>query len=352
MTNLYETQLTGARASPQSGNPVAAPSGTYALAIGSELLARRLFGDHFELLADVPGRALLPIVTEWDDDALARLADIDVLVTGWGAPALDDHVADALPNLKAVVHSGGATNSLLSPKMQRSVRLSSAAEVNSVPVAEYSLAMILLACKQVFRSQRMFRERRTHINREIDFPEAGNYGQVVGIVGASKIGRHVIDLLRPFAVRVRVYDPYLSEQEAAELQVEQVSLHELMSESDVVSLHVPLNAETAGMIGAAELAAMAEGATLLNTARGGVVDFEALERELVSGRIDAILDVTDPFEPLPADSPLWECANVVITPHVAGSMGTELRRMGKHVAGELTRALHGEKFLTPVTTSI
>ncbi|MGZ0711879.1 hydroxyacid dehydrogenase (plasmid) [Coraliomargarita sp. W4R53] len=322
--------------------------GSYGIAIGSEMLARRLFGEDFELLADVPGRAVLPIVTEWDDAALARMADVDVLVTGWGTPPLSEAVAAALPRLKAVVHSGGATTSLLSPGMQRSVRLSSAGAVNSIPVAEYSLAMILLACKQVFRSQRLYKQQRAHIDREVVFPAAGNYGQTVGIVGASKIGRHVIELLRPFALRVLVHDPYISAQDAAELQVELVSLQDLMASSDVVSLHVPLTTETSSMIGAAELACMRSGATLLNTARGSVVDMSALEEELVSGRIDAILDVTDPFEPLPAESALWDCPNVIITPHVAGSMGTELRRMGEHVAEELTRALQGEEFLAPV----
>ncbi|WP_396667537.1 hydroxyacid dehydrogenase [Microbacterium sp. R86528] len=353
MTDVRSAESAGVKQSASSGNSrIATSAGRYALALGSELLATRLFGDDFELLADVPGEAMLPIVTEWDDATLERLAEIDVLITGWGAPPLTDRVADALPNLKAVVHSGGATHSLLSPRMQRKVRLSSAGEVNSIPVAEYSLAMILLSCKQVFQSQRLFRDTRAAINREVAFPDAGNYGQTVGIVGASKIGRHVIELLRPFALRVLVYDPYLTEQEVAELGVERVPLLEVMAASDVVSLHVPLNDETTHMIGAEELAAMAPGATLLNTARGGVVDLDALERELVSGRIDAILDVTDPFEPLPAHSPLWDCSNVIITPHVAGSMGTELRRMGQHVVEEVARALHDEEFVAPVDTSL
>ncbi|MBH0052579.1 hydroxyacid dehydrogenase [Salinibacterium sp. SWN139] len=334
----------------QQGRTAKIEGKSYGIAIASELLAKRIFGENYELLDAVPGDANLPIVTAWDDAALERLADVDVLITGWGAPKLTDEVGDQLSQLTAVVHAGGATASLMTPNMRERLLLSSAGDANSIPVAEYSLAMILLSCKQVFRSQKLYRERRSQINREVSFPLAGNYGQTVGLVGASKVGRLLIELLRPFDLRILMHDPYLSEREARELGVELVSLNDVMSSSDVVSLHVPLNSETRGMIGQAELSAMRPNATLLNTARGAVIDFPALEKELLTGRIDAILDVTDPFEPLPSDSPLWDCSNVMITPHVAGSMGTELRRIGQHVAEEVARALRGEAFVAQVET--
>ncbi|MDJ0334067.1 hydroxyacid dehydrogenase [Salinibacterium sp. G-O1] len=316
-----------------------AAGASYGILIGSQHLAEMLFGEGLEMLAGVPGRAVSPIVTQWDDRALAQLENVDVLVTGWGAPKLTDEIVASLPRLRAIIHAGGATEYFITAAARSTISVVSAGALNAIPVAEYSLAMILLACKQVFRAERHYREHRTHIDRELVFPNAGNYGQTVGLVGASQIGRNLVGLLKPFSLRVVVFDPYLTADDAAALGVEQVSLDELLATSDVVSLHAPLNAETTGMIGARELALMAPGSTLLNTARGGVVDHPALERELVSGRIDAILDVTDPFEPLPRDSPLWDCPNVIITPHVAGSMGTELRRMGEFVASELSSAL-------------
>ncbi|WP_275001887.1 NAD(P)-dependent oxidoreductase [Promicromonospora iranensis] len=166
---------------------------------------------------------------------------------------------------------------------------------------------------------------------------SGNYGRTVGVVSASRTGRALIELLRPFpALRVLLYDPYVTADEAAELGVEPVTLPELMSRSDVVTLQTPLLPETVGLIDAALLARMPDGATLINTARGPVVDAEALERELVGGRISAVLHVTDP-EPLPASSPLYDLPNVLLTPHIAGSMGTELRRMGDMAAADLAR---------------
>ncbi|GAA1946501.1 hydroxyacid dehydrogenase [Microbacterium aquimaris] len=323
-------------------NPDELGLGRYAVAMSSDDLARRLFGQDLELLRAAPGVAELPVVTAFDDETFARLADVDVLVTGWGAPAITAEVLDRLPRLSTVIHAGGGTDALIAPEIRSRLQRSNAGSINAIPVAEYSLAMIMLACRQVFASQRIYRQVRGRVDREQTFPDAGLFGQTVGLVGASRIGRRVIDLLRPFSVHILLADPYLTEDDAFTLGVELAPLDEVMRRSDVVSLHPPLNDETRGMIGAREIALMRDGATLLNTSRGGVVDLPALQSELLSGRIEAILDVTDPFEPLPADSPLWECENVVLTPHVAGSMGTELRRMGEHVADELTRALRGQ----------
>lgn len=316
--------------------------GRFAVAMASDDLARRLFGTDLELLHGAPVSELLPVVTVFDDAALDRLVDIEVLVTGWGAPRITAQVLERLPRLTTVIHAGGGTEAVIDADVRSRLQRSNAGAVNAIPVAEYSLAMILLACKQVFASQRIYRQRRQRIDREEFFPDAGVYGQTIGIVGASRIGRRVVELLRPFSLRVLLSDPYVSEAEADELGVEKVSLAELLGRSDVVSLHAPLNDSTRRMIGAQELALMRDGATLLNTARGAIVDMPALEAEVMSGRVEAILDVTDPFEPLPVESPLWESPNAVVTPHVAGSMGTELRRMGAHVAAELGRALRGQ----------
>ncbi|GAA3634739.1 hydroxyacid dehydrogenase [Microbacterium awajiense] len=344
--NRLDTAARAARHEPDSAD-ASESLGTYALAMADEHLARMLFGADLEALTDIPARGIHPVIQTFDPATLDRLGDVEVLVTGWGAPKITARVLEALPRLRAVVHAGGGTQALVESEVRSRLALSTAGDVNAVPVAEYTLAMILLACKQVFRAARTYRRRREAIDREQSFQTAGNFGQTVGIVGASRIGRRVIALLRPFDLHIVVHDPQLDHASARRLGVELVDLEELMQRSDVVSLHAPLNDETRHMVAARELAAMKDGATLINTARGGVVDMAALETELVSGRIDAVLDVTDPLEPLPSDSRLWDLPNVLITPHVAGSMGTELRRMGDHVAGELRRALNGEPFVAP-----
>jgi phosphoglycerate dehydrogenase-like enzyme len=314
----------------------------YAVAVGSDRLTGRFFGPSFEALADVPARRVGDILTEFDSDAAREtLARADVLLTGWETPHLTAKVLRHAPRLRRVIHVGGYADGLF-PDGKDGITTSDVGVVNSLPVAEYSLAMILLANKDTFRAQRLYRERRAFIDREVEFEVSGNYRRTVGVVSASRTGRFLLELLRPFpALHVLLYDPYVTEDEAAELGVEPVTLPELMSRSDVVTLQTPLLPETAGLIDAALLARMRDGATLINTARGAIVDAEALEHELVSGRISAVLDVTEP-EPLPASSPLYDLPNVLLTPHIAGSMGTELRRMGDAAAADLARYARSE----------
>jgi phosphoglycerate dehydrogenase-like enzyme len=181
-----------------------------------------------------------------------------------------------------------------------------------------------------------------------EFPTVGNFGKTVGIVGASRIGRRVIELLRPFQLDVLVSDPYLDADAARRLGVDRRELDELLAASDVVSLHAPALPSTRHMIDARRLALLRDGATLINTARGSLVDQDALVAELASGRIDAVLDVTEP-EVLPPDSPLYELPNVVLTPHIAGALGVELRRLGDAAIDEIERYAAGEPFAHQVT---
>ncbi len=275
------------------------------------------------------------------------LAGTEVLITGWGCPPLTQETLGRAPNLKAIIHAGGVISDKMPPLPRgRDIKASNAGEVNGMPVAEYTVAMILLANKQAFSALKLYREQRRFIDREREFPAAGNYRKVIGLIGASRIGRMTAKLLQPFEFDVLLYDPYLTPEEADGMGVKLTSLDELMSASDVVSIHVPVTPETTGMIGASELATMRPGATLINTARGEILDQHALEAELVSGRIHAILDVAVP-DVLPPEHILYELPNVVLTPHIAGSMGTELQRMGDHVVAELERYAAGLPFTHP-----
>lgn len=295
-------------------------------------------------VADLRGPVYEDLLTP---EARAVLADVEVLITGWGCPKIGPDVLASAPKLRAIIHAGGAISGNLLPLASgRNILGSNAGETNGRPVAEYALAMILLANKQVFEGAHLYGQRRAAIDREQEFPEAGNYQKTVGLVGASRIGRYVARLLRPFELEVLVYDPYLSAADADALGVKLLPLEAVMSRSDVVSLHVPVTPETIGMIGASELALLRDGATVINTARGEILDQPALEAELVSGRINAILDVTVP-DVLPPGHVLYGLPNVFLTPHVAGSMGTELLRMGDHIVAELERYATGQPFAYP-----
>ncbi|MBA4866265.1 hydroxyacid dehydrogenase [Streptomyces sp. PSKA54] len=277
----------------------------------------------------------------FDDPAVRTvLAEAEVLITGWGCPAIDASVLDAAPKLRAVLHAAGSVKSTIAPGLwDRGLVVSSAADANALPVAEYTLGMIMLVGKDLLTARERYRTLRTFPLAEI-VPGIGNFRRRIGIVGASRIGRRVIELLRPFDFDVSLADPYVDEAEAAALGVRLLPLGELLAGSDIVSVHAPATDETRHLIGAAELALMPDGSVLINTARGSLVDTDALVAELRTGRLKAVLDVTDP-EPLPANSPLFDLPGAFITPHLAGSQGNEVQRLGLCVVEELERLLAG-----------
>ncbi|MGA6220520.1 hydroxyacid dehydrogenase [Streptomyces umbrinus] len=270
------------------------------------------------------------------------LADTEILITGWGCPHIDEAVLAAAPRLRAILHAAGSVKGLTSPAVwERGITVSSAAGANALPVAEYTLAMILLAGKDLFAQRDRLRAQRAFPYGEI-MPGIGNFGRRVGVVGASRIGRRLIELLRPFDLRVTLADPYVDATEAAALGVPLLPLDDLLRTSDIVTVHAPQTPETLHLIGRRELALMPTGSVLVNTARGALLDHEALVEELRANRLSAILDVTDP-EPLPVDSPLFDLPNAFITPHLAGSQGNEVARLGLAVTEEAERLLSGRE---------
>ncbi|MFW0773270.1 hydroxyacid dehydrogenase [Paenarthrobacter nitroguajacolicus] len=278
---------------------------------------------------------------------LERLADVQLLITGWGAPAIDACVLERLPRLQSIVHAAGTVKTFLSPEVyERGIEVSSSAAANAVPVAEFTFAAIVMGLKRARRFSEQLRATGASRNAA-GFPAIGTNGVTIGLVGASRVGRLVIGLLKNLDARVLVYDPYLTAVDASELGVETVELDQLCALSDVVSVHAPDIAETRGIIGARQLALMKDGTLVINTARGPLINAKALTAELVSGRLDAYLDVTDP-EPLPADSILHTLPNVVLTPHIAGAMGNEIHRLGSHAVMEVRRLSEGLPLAYPV----
>ncbi|MEU4040688.1 hydroxyacid dehydrogenase [Streptomyces antibioticus] len=275
-----------------------------------------------------------------DTTARPALADAEILITGWGCPRLDADALAVAPRLRTVLHAAGSVRSLVGEALwDRGVTVSSAVNANAVPVAEYTLAMILLAGKDALGHRDRY--RRTHTPPTPDRTSAtGNHGRRVGVVGASRVGRRLLRLLRPHDLEVLLHDPYLDPGEAADLGARLVPLEDLLRLSDIVTLHAPDIPETRHLLNRARLGLIRDGGVLINTSRGALVDHSALVDELVSGRLHAVLDVTEP-EPLPADSPLYRLPNVFLTPHIAGSLGNELQRMGGLVADELDRVTAG-----------
>lgn len=287
------------------------------------------------------------VLTEYDSDrARAVLAETDVLITGWGAPQVTPAVLDLAPSLRLVAHAAGSVRSVFDPACyERGVMVTTAAQANAWPVAQWTLAMLLLAGKKVLPRSREFAARRNR-DRPWQAP-VGNFDITVGIIGASRIGRLVLAELPRHGYRVLLADPTLTPEQARELGAELVSLPELMATADLVSLHAPILESTKGMITRELLASMKDGATFINSARGILVDQDALRDQARTGRIDCILDVTWPEPPAPDDE-LWELPNVWLTPHLAGAQGRELGTLGLSAVVEVERLAAGLPYEHPV----
>ncbi|MEV0399611.1 hydroxyacid dehydrogenase [Actinoallomurus sp. NPDC050550] len=304
--------------------------------------------DRLEKLVDIDPSL---VAQRFDQPEVAlALADAEIMITGWGSPRVDRAVLAAAPRLRAVVHAAGTVRHLIDDACwERGLLVSSAAQANALPVAEYTVAAVLLAGKGVFDARERYRADPAFRRREED-PAAGNYGRRVGLIGASRVGRRVLELLRPYDLALTLADPYLDAAEAARLGAELLPLDELLRTSTIVSMHAPDIPQTRGLLDRRRLALIPDGGMLINTARGALVDHDALIAELVTGRISAVLDVTDP-EPPPADSPLFHMPNVFLTPHVAGSMGNELERLGRSAVEEIERLTDRRPLAHPVTQS-
>jgi phosphoglycerate dehydrogenase-like enzyme len=275
------------------------------------------------------------------------LREVEVILSGWGAPLMDEAFLDQAPHLRAVFYGAGSIRGFVTDALwERGILVTSAQAANAIPTAEYALATILFSLKHGWRLAAQTRSEQHFPSRD-DVP--GVYGASVGIISLGMVGRLVRGLLRPFHVRILAYDPYVSPTEADALEVSLCSLETLFRESQVVTLHTPFLPTTIGMIRGTHLTSMRYGSTFINTARGGLVRHDELIAALEQrDDLHAVLDVVDP-EPPPVGSPLYTLPNVTLTPHIAGSLGSERRRLGEVVVAELRRFVAGEALRHAIT---
>jgi phosphoglycerate dehydrogenase-like enzyme len=279
---------------------------------------------------------------------MSILSEAEVIFSGWGAPSMDEKFLDAAPKLKVFFYGSGSVRGIVTEaSWDRDLLITCAASVNAIPVAEYVLSQILFSLKCGWYHAMAIRDKGRKGWKRESVP--GVYGSKVGIISLGKIGRLVCKLLQPFDVDILAFDPFVTPEEASELGVIACSLEHLFEKADVVSIHAPNLPETYGMINGKHIASMKENAVFINTARGTVVR-EAEMTEILSQRPDiwAILDVTYP-EPPVEGSLLLRLPNVIMTPHIAGSLNNECRRMGRFMVEELQRYLRNEPLLGRVT---
>ena len=282
----------------------------------------------------------LPSGSEIAPNDLHELVDGAVAcITGWGTPTLSEELLADRQTVKLIAHTAGTIRNLVPFNVvQRGLRVSHAAPIIADAVAEFVVSEALLGLRPLHEIDRGMKAGADWKDLRERYLGGLLGARTVGVIGAGYVGRKVIRLFNAFGSRVLVYDPLLSAETAASLGVTLRSLDDLLTESDVATLHAPVLPETRGMIGAAQLARLRDGAVFINTARAALVDQPPLLRELQSGRITAALDVFD-SEPLPPDSPFRQLPNVIISPHTAGHTTDTYHRQGMAMVDEVRRLL-------------
>ena len=277
-----------------------------------------------------------------DPAAYAKLvSDAEVLVTGWGSPRTSREVLDACSSLKMIAHSAGSVAGVDIHAWQRGITVTNVMPIMAMGVAEFAVTCILAGLR---RFDALVDPKRWDTTPYFSVPKVtfALRNKMVGLVGLGIIGRATLDLLKPFGCKFQVYDPYMPAGEIQKLGALSVDLDTLMKTSDVVSLHAPGTPATKHIINRARLESLKPGAILVNTARGILIDHDALADVAAKGQIGVYLDVTTP-EPLPPEHPLRALTNVLISPHVAGPTVEGWPLMGEACVADIERFVKGDK---------
>jgi phosphoglycerate dehydrogenase-like enzyme len=277
--------------------------------------------------------------------------DVEFFFSTWGTPQLDQGQLERyFPRLKAVFHGAGTVQRFARPYLARGIRVFSSADANAVPVIELTTAEIVLANKGFFQAASLYKTGRHGEAQQYASQLPGNYDTPVGIIGAGKIGSGVIRRLQEYRLEVKVFDPFLDAEAARELGAEKRDvLEELFESCMVLSNHLANNEQTRNILNYRHFSLMQDYGVFINTGRGAQVVEDDLIRALTEKPTrTALLDVTFP-EPVPAGHPFYAMDNVILTPHIAGSKGRELARMGTYMAEEFERYINGGPLCYEVT---
>ncbi|WP_181592558.1 hydroxyacid dehydrogenase [Paenibacillus sp. YN15] len=275
--------------------------------------------------------------TEQELASLVR--EYDACITSWGSPKLGYEVLRHADRLKFIGHAAGSVVSVVNEDVfDTPITVTNANPLLAQSTAEAAVAYMLAGAWKL-RSYGESLRAGMWSNNNVETVPGLSYC-TVGLIGYGEISRHVIRLLKPFRPKLLLYSRYCSETEAASLGVELCSLDSLLSRSDIISLHNTWTPATEKMIGSEQLRKIRDGALLVNTARGAIIDEQMLISELSTGRFQAVLDVYE-REPLPADNPLLHLPNVWCLPHIGGFHSRLKPEMGNFVIEDLKRLLSG-----------
>jgi phosphoglycerate dehydrogenase-like enzyme len=282
----------------------------------------------------------------------AALREADAIVTTWDSPRFGEELLSLAPRLRLVAHCGGEVKGRFARPLFGRLTIANAPGPMAPLVAELAVSFLLMAARRVDDYRDALRRPSNRIYQRLHLEGAGPEtlrGRTVGLLGFGRIGRETARLLRPFGPRLLVHDPYVPAVAVRRGGATPVALPRLLRESEHLVLAAGLTDATRGLLDRAALRLLPDGATVVNVARGGIVDLPALVAEVRSGRLRCALDVTDPLEPLPGRHPLRRMRGAILTPHV-GAAAVEVRRaMADTVLDALERFFRGGRVKTRVT---
>ena len=281
-----------------------------------------------------------------------EVRDTEIIFSTWGMPRIEkDEIGEIFPKLRAVFYGAGSVQGFAGPFIEKGIKVFSAWVANGVPVAEYTVAQIALAAKGFFRLQQLMHENRLSARAEMEnYP--GMYDIKIGLLGLGAIGARVAEMLKAYDVEVLAFDPFASDEKMAALGAERASMEEIFASCDIVSNHLANRPETQKIIKREYFMSMKDHSTFINTGRGMQLDEKDLTDLLVKKpTVTAVLDVLIDEENSNSN-PLNDLPNCFITPHIAGSMGNEVRRMAAYMADECARWLEGRELRYEVTAEM
>lgn len=275
------------------------------------------------------------------EELMERVADADACITSWGSPQFTEEVVAAAPHLKIIAHAAGTVKPYVTEAVfARGIIVVGAAPAIARYVGEMALALTLASLRRLIGYDRSLKDDRGWRSPGVPLPET-LFEQRLGLVGFGVTAREFAAVLKPFRVELLCYDPHVEAGAIEAAGGRPASLEEILSTCKVISVHAASLPSTKHLLDAERLRMIPDGAVLVNTARGSVIDTVALVKELKTGRFSAALDVFDPEEPLPSDHALRDLPNVILTPHVSGPVGGRRSDLGRHAVECVRIALSG-----------
>ena len=288
------------------------------------------------------------------EDFRRSLSATEALVTTWDSPRFDDDLPHLAPQLRIIAHCGGEVKSRFARSLFKRLTITNAAAPMARATAELGAALLLYCARNVDFYRSELRKQANQIYDQVHLHGSSESlaGQTVAMIGFGRIGRALVDLLRGFDIRWLIHDPYAPRALSRKYPVRFVTLQKLLPQAHLLVLTAALTEQTRGLLSQGNLAQLPDGAAVINIARGGLINLDALRTEVQRGRLRCAIDVTDPLEPLPVGDPLRTMPGAIVTPHIAGS-GRQVRQDIAHVVlDDLERFFEGSGVENHVTTSM